>query len=71
MRLLAHPENGDSVIESGESGAVTAGIAFALLTDSLYEKEKKMIGLDADSRILVISTEGATDRENYSKIVNG
>jgi len=66
MRVLANPLPGDERIVSGESGASTLGLAAeALGNEALREKLK----LDEKSRILCISTEGDTDRENYRKIV--
>ena len=32
---------------------------------------KQQLGLDAHSRLLFISTEGDTDRENYRKVMQG
>ncbi|MDO4865213.1 MAG: diaminopropionate ammonia-lyase [Clostridia bacterium] len=65
MRLLSH-EN--PPIVSGESGAVTAG-----LLDALAEPENRglrdALGLDEGSVVLLISTEGDTDPENYRRIV--
>lgn len=66
MRLLGRPSGGDPVIISGESGAVTAGVAARIMED---EEIKSALGLNENSRILVISTEGDTDRENYRRIV--
>lgn len=66
MRLLGRPEGDDPVIISGESGAVTAGVAAKILED---EEIKSALGLDENSRVLVISTEGDTDRENYRRIL--
>jgi len=36
-----------------------------------YEELRKALKLDKSSRVLLISTEGDTDRENYRKIVFG
>lgn len=71
MRLLAHPYGDDMPIVSGESGAVCAGIAVKLCTDPSLAEYKKALGIDENSRILVISTEGDTCKENYNRIVNG
>ena len=68
MRLLGRPLPGDAKIISGESGASTLGFAAAALED---EKLRSALKLDANSRILCISTEGDTDRENYRRIVGG
>lgn len=69
MRLLAFPEGYDSKVVSGESGAVCAGVAVKLCTDPALKEYKERLGLDDESRILVISTEGDTCKENYDKIV--
>ena len=69
MRLLGKPEGTDPRIVSGESGAVTAGVAARLLTDPDLTEVKEGLGLEADSRILLISTEGDTDPVNYQKIL--
>lgn len=69
MRLLGRPAPGDQPIVSGESGAVTSGVAAELMRDPGLENVKKALGLGTDSRILVISTEGDTDRENYRRIL--
>ena len=69
MRVLAAPEGNDPRIVSGESGASGFGCAYAILTDPALSGVKKELGIDKTSRILCISTEGATDRENYDNIV--
>ncbi len=68
MRLLAHPMGDNSKVVSGESGAVSTGIVNALLNDPTYKNMRDEIGLDKDSVVLVFSTEGDTDPENYQKI---
>ena len=70
MRMLASPLSGDSAIVSGESGAVTIGLAAQLLTDKALSEHRISLGLDKHSSILCISTEGNTDSENYQKIVS-
>jgi len=70
MRTLAHPAGKDPVIISGESGASTTGFAVSLLSDiDSYGDFCNMLHLDKNSVILCFSTEGATDRENYRRIV--
>ena len=49
--------------------AASFGLAMALLLDESLAPLKEKIGLRADSRILCVSTEGATDLENYRKII--
>ena len=69
MRILAHPLPGDTKIISGESGAATLGLAAELLRNPELADLKNALGLSGDSRILCFSTEGATDTENYMRIV--
>ena len=71
MRMLAAPLKGDPAVISGESGAVGMGAAEAVMTDPAYAELKEALGLDRDSQVLMISTEGDTDPENYRKIVWG
>ena len=69
MRILGNPLGEDPKVISGESGAVGLGIlTMALQEESLKDMAEKM-KLDKDSKILIISTEGDTDPENYRKIV--
>lgn len=66
MRSLARPVAGDPAIVAGESGG--AGLAGFL--NAMKDSEKRAaLGLDANSRIFVINTEGATDRARYEEIV--
>lgn len=69
MRVLSSPVSGDERIISGESGAAAFGFGYELLTDAKLSDWKKMLGIDKDSVLLFISTEGDTDKENYEKII--
>lgn len=69
MRILAAPCRGDSPIVSGESGAAAFGAAANILLDEELADMKEQLGLNEDSRLLFISTEGDTDRENYRNVV--
>lgn len=69
MRILAKPLGDDMPIVSGESGAAGFGTAMKLLQDQSFTEIKKEMGINENSIILCISTEGDTDRENYKKIV--
>ena len=69
MRLLGKPRGDDPLIVSGESGGVPLGAAARLLLEPDLAAYRKELGLDDRSRILVISTEGDTDRENYRRIL--
>ena len=70
MRLLAHSQGNDPKVVSGESGAVTTGLVDSLLNNPSYRDMKEQIGLNENSVVLVFSTEGDTDPENYRKIVD-
>lgn len=70
MRLLGKPQGGDPVVVSGESGAVGAGLLERIMSGR-YEQLRTALKLDETSRVLLISTEGDTDRENYRRVVFG
>lgn len=66
MRLLAEGRGGDPPLVVGESGAAgLAGLQAALADDAA----RAAADLDERSRVLLISTEGATDPEIYERIV--
>ncbi|WP_028830193.1 diaminopropionate ammonia-lyase [Proteocatella sphenisci] len=69
MRLLAAPSKGDAPVTSGESGAVTMGLLYTILTDPEYKDIKEKLGLDENSSVMLFSTEGDTDPERYRSIV--
>lgn len=69
MRVLGNPLSGDNKVISGESGAVTLGLVYELMTNPEYKDLKKTIGLDENSRVLLFSTEGDTDPDKYREIV--
>ena len=69
MRILGNPAGNDRRVISGESGAVTTGFVCELLQNESLAELRQTIGLDKDSVVLCISTEGDTDRENYRRIV--
>ena len=69
MRVLGNPLNGDEKVISGESGAVTLGLVYDLMTNPEYKELKESIGLDENSKVLLFSTEGDTDPDKYREIV--
>ncbi len=69
MRMLGAPVKGDPQVVSGESGAVGMGLIATLMQSEAYAELKTEIGLDENSTVLMFSTEGDTDPENYQKIV--
>ena len=66
MRLLARPLGGDPEIEAGESAV--AGLA-ALIAAARSGDMRRTLGLDGESRVLLIGSEGATDPESYAALV--
>lgn len=69
MRMLAAPVKGDPQVISGESGAVGMGLVSTLMTDERYAALKAALKLDQDSTVLMFSTEGDTDPENFQRVV--
>ncbi|MDY4163538.1 MAG: diaminopropionate ammonia-lyase [Sutterella sp.] len=69
MRVLGNPLPGDPAVTSGESGAAGVGLAAELMMNPGCGAQRRLLGLGADSRVLCFSTEGATDRANYRRIV--
>jgi diaminopropionate ammonia-lyase len=68
MRMLASGEAGGGSIEAGEC-AVAGPIA--LIGVCCDERLRLALGIDTNSRILVIGSEGATDPEIYREILAG
>ena len=67
MRAYAAGVKGDPVIVSGESGAATLGAARRVLLEDTLAPVREAMGLDSESVLLLVSTEGDTDPENYKK----
>lgn len=66
MRALADGAAGDVPVLSGESGAAgLAGLAGVMAEPALAHQ----LGLNADSRVLVLNTEGATAPGVYQALV--
>ena len=68
VRLLACPEGNDPVIKAGESAV--AGLA-VLVCASKQPGLREKLGLDKNSRVLLIGTEGVTDTEIFDQIMKG
>lgn len=66
MRAYANPVGMDTAVISGESGAVTYGLLLSILES---EDLRSVFRIDQDSVILLISTEGDTDPEDYRRVV--
>ncbi|AQS04625.1 diaminopropionate ammonia-lyase [Clostridium beijerinckii] len=69
MRILGNPLKGDTGVISGESGAVTTGALYEIMTNDEYKDLKEALELDENSKVLLFSTEGDTDPEKYREIV--
>lgn len=68
VRLLARPFAGDTAIEAGESAI--AGLA-ALITARQDAALSAKLRLDAQSRVLLIGSEGVTDPAIFAQIMEG
>ncbi len=66
MRKLAQFPDEAEKVTAGESGAVTFGAFMEIAKD---EELRSEMGINQDSIILLINTEGATDPEGYERIV--
>jgi len=69
MRILGNPLGSDSRVISGESGAVTLGLIYEIMTNKRFKTIRQKLKLTPGSRILLFSTEGNTDPEHYRKVV--
>jgi len=69
MRILANPIGEDEKIVSGESGAVGIGLLSIIIQKKYAESIRKQLKLDENSIVLLFSTEGDTDPENYRNIL--
>jgi len=69
MRMLGAPLKGDPQVISGESGAVAMGLVDALMHNPDYSELRDALKLDENSTVLMFSTEGDTDPDNYKKIL--
>jgi diaminopropionate ammonia-lyase len=65
MRVLSKPIKGDSKIVAGESGASGLGALIALIKSNKFYNNS----LNENSNILIINTEGDTDKINYKRII--
>ena len=68
VRLLATPLDGDPMIEAGESAIAGLAALIAARSDSALSGK---LGLGANSRILLIGSEGVTDRAIFNMIMEG
>lgn len=69
MHLFATPLADDPVVVAGESGALPLGFLSYLMTRHELKDLQAEMGLDFNSKVLVINTEGATDPEHYQQVL--
>ena len=69
MRVLGNPVGSDAAVVSGESGAAGLGLVVAALKERELAQLRASLKLNAESVVLCISTEGATDVANYRRIM--
>lgn len=70
VRKLYYPVGDDPVVVSGESGAGGMAGLLAVLKDERFAEVRSSLGIDQTTRILLFNTEGATDPDNFQKIIN-
>lgn len=67
MRELALLPNEEERVVAGESGAVTYGVLREVMKSDSVKRE---MGIDEESIILLINTEGDTDPEGYDRVIS-
>ena len=70
MRMLAHPPEGDTLVTAGASGACGLAGLLALTEDESFRLVREACGLNAQTRVLAINTEGATDPDLYAQVIS-
>lgn len=69
IRELYYPKEEDPRITAGESGAAGLGGFIALMHDQRFKGLKDTLDINENTRFLFYSTEGATDPDNFEKII--
>lgn len=70
MRMLVRPLGKDPAIEAGPSGSCGFASLVAVMRDEAMRPVRDAMALGPASCVVVINTEGATDRELYDRIVS-
>jgi diaminopropionate ammonia-lyase len=71
MRQFAFPVKTDPPVESGECGAVTLGCLCGLLDPKSPAVWRQRLDLGPEAKVLLFSTEGATDPASYQRALHG
>ena len=69
MRIYAVPLKGDELVISGESGAITLGALYSLMTEDKAHELVETLGLNEHSQVLLVNSEGNTDPINFRQIL--
>lgn len=69
MRILSCPLKGDPFMISGESGAAPLGALYSVMTEADNTDLDEALGLDENSIIFMINTEGNTDPKHFRQII--
>ena len=69
MRVYSVPLTDDPFIVSGESGAVTLGALMYMMEYEGARELRDAMGLDKDSQVLLINTEGNTSPDEFRSVV--
>ena len=70
MRILATPLKDDPIVISGESGAVTIGALYSMLTEKQNCQDLlDYLDINEHSTLLFINTEGNTDPTHFRQII--
>jgi diaminopropionate ammonia-lyase len=69
MRMYGVPLKGDPFVISGESGAVTLGVLPFIMGNGGAADLREALGLNEQSRVLLINTEGNTDPDYFRNVV--
>lgn len=69
MRVYGVALRGDPFVISGESGAVTLGALMYIMQYESAKELRDLLGLDAESQVLLINSEGNTDPDDFRYVV--
>lgn len=69
MRVAGVPLSGDPYMITGESGAVTLGALLFVMELEQYAHIRKALGLNENSRVLLVNSERNTDPDDYRRVV--
>jgi diaminopropionate ammonia-lyase len=69
MRRLATPMGHDPMVVAGESGAASVAGLMALIGHGALAPARDHLGIGPSTRVLVWSTEGATDPVHWEEVV--